>query len=735
MLRDALRTASSALLLCALSLTLETEAADALQKTEGGDRTPIVFDEGRKVFLLQTDHSSYAFGLGSNGRFVNLHWGGKLKGVNDVPEPWETHHFLQPHGFTHGLYGRYEYPARTRDYFLEPCLKIERPDSLVDLRLSYDAHAIDGDRLDVGLKAANAPFHVTLHYRVHPAFDLIDRWVEVQNRGTEQLVIENLQSAVWYVPHTRKYRLTHIAGNWGAEWLVRRDFLTPGEIVLQSRNGISGHHHVPFFALDQDGVATEKSGTVWFGTVQWSGNWKMIVEQDPNEQVRVSGGYNDCDFAVELAPGESHSTPVFTAGFTCGGFGEASRMLHRYQREHLYPKNMRDVEVPMVFNTYSALPNWREGGVTEESVMSLIAPAAQAGFEAFIIDAGWQTAIGDWTVHPIHFPRGLRPVSDAVHRAGMKFGLWIEPERITQQAKLIKEKPEWLFAKGGGTAMLNLSRRDVLEYVHDEMVKLLRDHGVDYLKLDFNRYFEIAEGPDRRALNTQYVLNFYELFDRLTKEFPAVFFENCASGAGRPDLKMDAYFARINRSDIQSPIDSIYLHEGFTYLHPGHMAGGGSNMGGPGGRIPFQFSAFTGMMGWASVGQPLHKKSPGELAQIRQYGSLFKSIRHVTCRGEIHRLASLREHPYAAFEYVLPDRSEALLFLFAHGLRHNERVPNILLEALDPDSIYDVKVYGALDEWQKAGRAVSGRALMEAGLLADLGGDYDSRIFHFTRRK
>ena len=158
-------------------------------------------------------------------------------------------------------------------------------------------------------------------------------------------------------------------------------------------------------------------------------------------------------------------------------------------------------------------------------------------------------------------------------------------------------------------------------------------------------------------------------------------------------------------------------------------------MGGPGRSAPFQFSAFIGMMGWGSMGLPIHKMKAEELAQIKRHGELFKSIRHVTCRGETHRLASIRENPYAAFEYVLPDKSEALLFLFAHGLRHNQRVPNILLEALDPEARYAVTIHGAPDDRQKAGRVVSGRALMEAGVLVDLSGDYDSRILYFTRSK
>ena len=700
--------------------------------TDNGD--VIRFDAQRKVFLIRTAHSSYSFALGDNGLFVNLHWGERVEDTRDIPEPWETHLFPIKHTFTSMRYSRFEYPANASGYTLEPCLKIGDPSALADLNLSFASHTIQGDHLQVVLTAKDYPCRVVLHYRVYADLDLIDRWVEIQNLGTEKMAVENIQSAIWYVPHTRKYRLTHIAGNWGEEWLVRREMLDQGEKVIQSRNGISGHQHVPYFALDQDGLATEHAGSVWFGALQWSGNWKIIVEQDQNNQLHVSGGYNDYDFALELAPGQSHSTPVFTAGFTTGGFGEASRLLHRYQKKYLYPENMRNVEVPIVFNTVSLnRGSYKREYVTETNVLALVPFAAQIGAEVFIIDAGWQTAIGQWTVNKEKFPHGLEPIIDEVRRRGMKFGLWIEPERVMSNARLFSDpsRQDWLFAKNTGSAMLNLSRRDVLEYVYQELATLLRENAISYLKLDFNRYLDVPAVPDRRTMRTKYVENFYELFARLRTDFPNVFFENCASGSGRPDLKMDAYFARINRSDIQSPLDSLLLHEGFTYLHPTQMAGGASNMGAPGRTVPFQFSAYVGMMGWLATSYPLNTATPKELIEIKKYCDLFKRIRHVTCRGEIHRIASIREHPYAAFEYVLPDASEALLFVFGFGLRANERAPNIQLEALAPDRVYDVEVHGkaALPEGRQY-RSVSGQALMKIGIPVGVCGDYDSQIFH-----
>jgi alpha-galactosidase len=721
-------------IICGLILLANNNSVGIVEKKLDQN---IKYDSTRKVFLLQTNNTSYAFGLEDSGQFINLHWGGKIENTEDLPALRKTHYFHSQH-FTHMKYGRVEYPVKTNGYFLEPCLKIEEPESLANLSLSYDSHEILENHLKVVLKAKDYPFYTILHYKVYPEFDLIDRWVEVDNKGKENIQIDNIQSAAWYVSHTQKYRLTHLGGNWGSEWLVRQEFLEQGEKVLESRNGIGGHHHIPFFALDQDGVATEKSGELWFGTLQWSGSWKMIIEQDPMNQVRVSGGFNDYDFALEVKPGESHSTPIFTAGYTKSGFGEASRLLHRYQQKYLYHKNEITNEVPIVFNTYASLGGSFSGRVTEENVMALIPKAARIGVEVFIIDAGWQTAVGEWTVNKTRFPRGLKPIVDEVHCKGMKFGLWMEPETVRNDAKLFnyKDRQEWLFAKNASSAMINLSRDDVLEYAYQEISGVIRDNGIDYFKIDYNRYFDIPDVPDPYTMPTRYTENFYKLFERLRNEFPDVLFENCASGSGRPDLKMDSWFGRINRSDIQVPFDCIGLHEGFTYLHPSFMAGGASHINRYG-KVPFQFMAYMGMMGWLSIGLPIDSATPEELDEIKGYLDLFKKLRHITRFGEIHRIASFREHPYAAFEFVLQDASEALLFVFGHGLRFNERIPNIRLESLSEEKKYNIDIYGMKESNSLppySNGPVRGKALMEIGQFVELSGDYDSRIFHYKAR-
>jgi alpha-galactosidase len=716
-------------------------------------RGSIAYDDERHIFLIRMENSSYAFGEGARGLLFNLHWGGMIENINDIPEA--------PTSLGRGGMYRFEYAPNAEYVRMLPSLKIDQPDQLLHLKLGFDSHKIDGNHLRVALKADNYPFYIYLHYQIYPGLDIIDRWVEVKNEGKETVHIENIQSAVWYIPHSHKYRLTHFAGNWGKEWQMHREFIGAGQKVLESRTGMSGPFHVPYFALDKEGLATEKAGILWFGALQWSGDWKMIIEQDSHDQVHVSGGYNDFDFTLKLGSNESHSTPVFTAGYTCGGFGEASRILHRYQKKYLYPENMFDVEVPVVYNTYGSLSRKSDhskeifmSGVNEENVIALIPLAARVGVEMFIIDDGWQTAIGDWTVDKNKFPKGLKPVIDEVHRHGMKFGLWIEPERVFNNSKLYEEKEEWLFAKtksegwqskNVSSAMLNLSRPDVLEYVYEVISDLLRENDISYLKLDFNRFFEVPVLNDRRSMRTKYVENFYKLWERLEKEFPDVFFENCASGHGRPDLKMDDYFARINRSDNQDPVDCILLQEGFTYLHPPYMAGGAGHISytstswnGRHNYAPLDFMAHIGMMGWLASTLSFDEMTDEELVEVKGYFDLFKKIRHITCRGELHRIASLREHNYAAFQFVLPDSSESLLFAFGHGMQFRERIPDLLLESLNPDLIYDIEVYGKQRSVEDNSKpmylgSMTGQALMELGVRVDLRGDYDSCIFHFKK--
>lgn len=712
-----------------------------VQKNKEAEMSFSIHRNGR-LFLGNTTNMSYAFEIREDGRAVNLHWGGRIHRAEDLPPVDEISFFSRAHYSRRVRQRRLEYSFYTPGDPSIPCLKLHSPDRAVELL--YDGFRLENpDHLVVTLRDRNSGIRADLHYLLYPEFDLIARHAEIIKEGDGEVCFESLFSAVWSLPRGNAPRLTTLQGEWGQEYRVHRTQLLPGEYVLESRNGISGHSSVPFFAFDP-GNADERSGEIHFGTLLWSGDWKFIFERDAFSENRVSGGINSFDFKLRLAGGEHFETPVFLAGFTRGGFGAMSRQIHRYSAACLAPAVMRKRVLPVVFNTYSCI---RGPEVTEKNVLELIPRAAEVGCELFIIDAGWQTSMGDWEIHPEKFPGGFRKIIRSVQDHGMKFGIWMEFERVDSASRLYREHPEWRI-DSSSYSLLDLSRGEVLEYLHGVIFKLLKENEIVYFKMDLNRYLEIPDVPARREMRTRYMLNFYELMSRLNEEFPHVFFENCASGSGRGDLAMDRYFSRINRSDNQDTLDILDIQEGFTYLHHPKSAGGGCQISRSYSyffnhrEIPLRFMAHAAMMGWPSLGIPLNRSSEEELKECRAYLDLNRKIRHVVAFGELYRLASHRENRYAAFEYVLPDRSEALLFVFAHALQFAQPLPNLHLEGLDPDAVYTIERYGQHETERDAfcnvpepdPYPVSGRGLAEIGILVALSGDLDSRILHLRKR-
>ena len=330
----------------------------------------------------------------------------------------------------------------------------------------------------------------------------------------------------------------------------------------------------------------------------------------------------------------------------------------------------------------------------------------------------------------------------------MQFGIWMEFEVALWTSKLRKEHPDWVI--GEESAQLNLSRPDVLEFLYQTISRLLRENDIAYFKMDMNRYIFVPGVPERREIKTKYMMNFYSLMRRLSAEFPHVLFENCVSGSGRCDLEMDRYFCRINRSDNQDTLDVLDIEEGFSYLHHPRMAGGGCQISknytyAINHRvIPLQFMAHAALMGWPSLGINLNESSPEELAECKGYLELNRKIRHIVAAGDLYRPASWREDRCAAFEFVLPDCSEALLFVFSSGLQYGEQLPNIHLQGLPADALYQVECFGrkiksdfyhAEDPEPGLPALISGRALAELGIHVPLEGDFDSRIYHLKRRE
>jgi alpha-galactosidase len=644
-----------------------------------------------------------------------------------------------------------EYPGWGGLNFVEPCLKLIFPDGVRDLALKYHSHQLNADtELVITLKDVYYPLFVHLHYRPLFDVDLIVRWSEIENRCTESICLESAQSAVWYAPQHRAYRLTYLSGQWANEFNLRQTLIQQGKKVMESRRGITSHHETPWFALDPDGASNEHYGPVWFGTLAWSGNWKIVVEYTSNQQMRVTGGVNDFDFDWVLSPGEVFKTPEFIGGYTAQGFGGSSRLLHRYGLRYVYPEPHRSKPWPVFYNTWETF--WFD--IDDQKLMALAEKAAQLGVEVFHVDDGWfgtrqneYSGLGDWYANKQKFPDGLKPLVDKVKSLGMEFSLWIEPENVNLNSEVYRSHPDWVYGFPTRTPsiqreslILNLGREDVREYIWHCLSDLTRAYGVKHFKWDLNRHMSEPGWPGlptekQKELWVRHVQGVYEIKERLKEEYPDVTLECCSGGGGRVDYGVLRFCEIALASDNHDPLARLLIHEGYSYVYPAKTMGSWvTDVPSPltNRSLPLKFTFHMAMMGVMGIQTNIVQWNEQETEFAKEMIRLYKEIRPIIQEGDLYRLSSLRDGHFAAVQYVDPRAEHSVLFAFMHSnFSSNMPIPNIIRWAkprfeyilyprgLVPDKRYKV-------EGDKRPR--SGEALMSAGMRIDLEGDDDSRL-------
>src|SRR5262249_7904999 len=358
--------AASVLFLAANSASAQTSA-------------PIHFVERSKIFVLDAGNATYVFGVNEQNMLQHIYWGGQVARDEDFAS---ARSFREWASFDLGTTTTpQEYPGWGAGLYVEPSLKVTFPDGNRDLVLRYVEHRIVGSTLVVTLKDVERELFVYLRYTVYAESGIIRREAVIENRTGEPLVAENAQSGALYVPRGEGYRLRYLSGRWAGEWQLNEEAVHTGVKVLESRRGSTSHQTNPWLALDRDGNSDAEHGSVWFGALGWSGNWRISVEETPHQQVRVTAGFNPFDFGYRLAPGEKLATPAFYAGYTDGGIGEASRILHRFERKEILPRGSGARTRPVLYNSWEAT----EFNVDEPGQKALAEKAASLGVERFVM--------------------------------------------------------------------------------------------------------------------------------------------------------------------------------------------------------------------------------------------------------------------------------------------------------------------------------------------------------------
>jgi alpha-galactosidase len=691
---------------------------------------PIRYLPDRKLWILETEHTSYVLGINELNGLQFVYWGKRILRDQDFPAP-------------HTNEDTEEYPGWGGMRYDEPCLKVTFADGVRDLVLKYVSHDMTGDTLTIRTKDIQYNLIVDLVYRVYPRYDIVRKSSAVRNQTSQPLVVESAQSGVWYVPPGEGYRLSYLPGRWAGENQLTREPIHQGKKVLDSRRLVTSHQMNPWFALDYRGESDEEHGRVWFGALAWSGNWKMVVEQTPNQQVRVVGGYNDFDFGYLLKPSEVLTTPFYYGGFTDEGFGEASRQMHGFELGEILPRQPPPRLRPVVFNSWCVT----EFAVNEANQKQFADLAAQLGVEHFMIDDGWfgsrkndHAGLGDWWPDPDKFPHGLKPIIDYVHKLGMEFGLWIEPEMVNSNSQLYREHPDWIInfpgrprSEGRNQLILNLARDEVKEHLFNVFDKLLTDNDIKIVKWDMNRHVSEPGWPEvppaeQKRIWVKYVDNFYALVDRLRAKHPQVEFETSEGGGGRVDLGLLTRMEQINTSDNGDAFDGLRIWEGYSMAYAPRLINGGigDNPGSNNRSLPLKFRFLAGMKMGGSFGFccDLRKWSSEDLAFGKKMADYYKSIRGTLQQGKLYRLFSPFEGNLTATEYVSQDGKQAVLFAFQHSQQLLRAAPAIYLRGLEERAIYRIKPID--DKLLDKQETLSGSYLMNHGLSFKMTGDFDS---------
>ena len=705
------------------------------------------FDSARKLWFLSTRDTSYVLGINEQNEMQHVYWGKRIAAENDFAPA----HLASAYGFeTREGRTAGEYPAWGGMRYAEPCLKVTFPDGNRDLVLKFDSQKIGSDILEITLKDISYGVFVTLRYRVFTAFDVIEKSVRVDNRTKEPIVVESAQSGVWHLPSGQHYRLSYLHGYWAGETRLAQEPIDPGKKILESRRGNTSGQANPWFAIDAGGAADEEHGKVWFGALGWSGNWKLVIEDTPYDQVRVVGGFNDFDFSYPLKPGESLNTPLFYGGYTELGFGDASRLMHSFEREAILPARSAGHLRPILYNSWEAT----EFNVDEAGQKALADKAARIGIELFVMDDGWfghrnddHAGLGDWYVNPQKFPNGLGPLIQYVKSKGMKFGLWVEPEMVNPNSNLYRKHPDWVInfsgrprTEGRNQLVLNLARDDVKEYLLATLVKLLRENDIDFLKWDMNRHFSEPGWPavapaDERKLWVNYVLNLYDIIDQLRAKYPKLEIESCSGGGGRVDLGILKRVEQAWSSDNTDAFDRLTIQDGFTHAYaPKLMMDWVTDVPNMNGRsTPLRFRFLVAMMGSLGIGGNLNRWSEEDFALASKMVAYYKTIRATVQEGDLYRLASPHEGELTASQYVSRDGRQSVLFAFLRSQQFLRPAPTISLRGLDPNANY--RVISIDDKLIDKADVLSGAYVMNHGLNFNLTGDFDSTSITLERVK
>lgn len=579
---------------------------------------------------------------------------------------------------------------------------------------------------------------VKLLFGVIPKLDIITRSVIVINAGTDIVELSKVQSACLDFV-TGSYDLVTFYGRHAMERNFQRMPVAHGNHVIGSRRGTSSHQYSPMMIL-ADRETTEDYGSCYAMSFVYSGGFKGETQQDQFEQTRWTLGLQDEMFAYPLKPGEEFYAPEVMLTYTNAGLGKLSHNLHKAIRTHICRGKYKEAVRPILVNSWEA----SYFDFTGDTICELAKQAADVGIEMLVMDDGWfgrrnddNSGLGDWSVNEEKLGGTLGAMIQKINSYGVKFGIWVEPEMVSEDSDLYREHPDWALTIPGrrpirsrNQLVLDFSRKEVVDHIYNQISKVLDQGNVEYIKWDMNRSLSdiySATAECQGSVMYQYVLGLYDFLERLVQNYPDILIEGCSGGGGRFDAGMLYYTPQIWCSDNTDAMDRIQIQYGTSFGFPvsavgAHVSAVPNHQTG---RITsMKTRGVVAMAGTFGYELDLGSLSKEEKEQIRAQVADYHKYAPLIQNGLYYRLTNPSWEDTGAWEFVSEDKEEVLFNAVALKMHANRIINYVKLKGLQEHAVYQDAA---------SGKQYSADALMEIGLpLEALAGEYQAHQMYFA---
>ena len=706
----------------------------------------IVYSKSDRTFTIQTKNTTYQMQVDPYGFLLHLYYGKKTDGscmdylLTYYDRGFSGNPFDAGDDRTYSMDALpQEYPSYGTGDYRSTALIVENADGSTACDLRYRSHHIfngkykipglpavyadetESQTLEIVMEDAVTGVEVTLQYGVLPDYDVITRSEKIVYRGEGKIFIRKAQSACLDFVQG-KYDLLTFYGRHAMERRLQREPVTHGSHVIGSVRGTSSHQYNPMMIL-ADEHTTDQYGNCYAMSFVYSGNFKGETLKDQFGQTRALMGLQDEMFSYPLAEGETFYTPEVLLTFSGSGMNLLSQNLHRCIRQHICRGKYKESIRPVLVNSWEAAYFDFDG----DTLYELAKEAKNAGIDMLVLDDGWfgkrdddNSGLGDWFVNEKKLGGTLGDLIKKINDLGVKFGIWVEPEMISEDSDLYREHPDWALTIPGrnpvharNQLVLDFSRKEVVDHIFDQICKVLDQGNIEYVKWDMNRSLMdvFSRGTeDQGRVMYDYVLGLYDFLERIVTRYPDLLIEGCSGGGGRFDAGMMYYTPQIWCSDNTDALDRLQIQYGTSFGYP--VSAVGSHVSAvpnhQTGRITsLHTRGVVAMAGTFGYELNLGKLSEEEKQEIRLQVEEYRKFAPLIQTGLYYRLSDPAREEYAAWAFVSEDQKEVLLNVVLQEIHGNMTVNYVKLQGLKCSAIY---------RDTETGKIYNGAALMEAGI-------------------